>query len=138
MSFREKTAWIMLIGIVLVTLVCVSHLPWSLNPRSTPLLLHVLALSVSAFLVFELVAYVVLYVRHPNDARTPKDERERWIELKAVQISARVYVVGSFVAVSTIHAGANVVAVAYGVVLAFAIAEIVNYAARIVFYRRGS
>ena len=80
---------------------------------------------------------MVLRVRYPEDARTPLDERERLINLKATRLASGCYVVGSFLAVLTIHHGASAVMVAYFVVLAFVFAEIVKYSARIVYYRRG-
>jgi hypothetical protein len=79
----------------------------------------------------------VLYLRNPKDARTPKDEREQLFALKATRLAAYVYVIGSFLVMTTVPHGASGAAVAFGVLLAFVIAEIVNYAARIVFFRRG-
>lgn len=69
--------------------------------------------------------------------KTPRDEREQLINLKAVRAAAYVYVGGSFLAVSTLHLGANRITIGYGVLLAFVIAEVVNYATRIVYHRRG-
>jgi hypothetical protein len=76
-------------------------------------------------------------LRYPQDARTPIDERERLINLKATRLAARVYVIGSFLAVLTLHHGASAVMIGYFVVLAFVIAEIVKFSARIIYYRRG-
>ena len=85
----------------------------------------------------EVVGHLVVAIRAPRDARTPKDERERLIDLRAMRTAAIVYVVGSFLAVLTLHAGASGITIANGVLLAFVIAEIVNYSARIVYHRRG-
>jgi hypothetical protein len=91
----------------------------------------------ATFIAIEVVAHIVLYLRYWKDARTPKDEREQLLELKATRLAARIFVVGSFLAIMTTHHGATGPGVAYFVLMAFAIAEIVNYAARIIYYRRG-
>ena len=100
-------------------------------------MLHALFVCVGLFIILEMIAHVVLYLRNPGDARTPKDERERLIELKALRSAAYVYVVGSFVAVATLHLGAGVTAIGYGVLLALVLAEVVNCIMRIYYCRRG-
>ncbi len=138
MSFREKTAWVTLIAILLVSIMFFMHSPRVFSPDPGMWTLHVLLLSIVAFIVIELVAYLVLYVRYPRDARTPKDEREQLIALKATRLGAYVYVAGSFfvIVAAPLH-GATGAAVGFFVLLAFVIAEIVNYTARIIYYRRG-
>jgi hypothetical protein len=137
MSFREKSAWVTLISILLVSAFYFTHVPNFLDPDPGRWHFHVLGVAIAAFIVIEIVAYVVLYLRFPKDARTPKDERERLIDLKATRLAAYVYVIGSFLAILSAHHGANGFGVGFFVILAFVIAEIVNYTARIVFYRRG-
>jgi hypothetical protein len=136
MSFREKSAWITLVSILLVSAGYVLHVPRIFEPDPGFWELHVVALMTMAFIVIEIIAHIVLYLRYPKDARTPKDERERLIDLKATRLGAYVYVLGSFVA---IVAGSHASGLATGVwvLFAFVIAEIVNYAARIIYYRRG-
>ena len=93
---------------------------------------------VPPLVLIEVVAYAVLYLRNPKDARTPKDEREQLADLKATRLAAHVFVLGSFVAIlASVHAP-NAAIVGFVVLAAFVIAEIVNYAARIIYYRRGS
>ena len=138
MSFREKSAWITLISILLVSAVYALHMPWTaLTPQASPWILHPVGVCIIVFLVIEVTAHIVLYLRFPKEARTPKDERERLIDLKAVRLAASFYVILSFAAIFTIHFGANGIAVAYLVLLAFVIAEVVNYVTRIIYYRRG-
>ncbi len=137
MSFREKSAWISLISISLVSLVYFLHVPWSLTPRSSLAGFHGLLYCIAALVVIEVVAHIAIALRAPRDAEAPRDERDQMIALKALRIGAYVYALGSLLAVVTIHLGANQFALGYGVVLALAVAEIVNYTARIVYYRRG-
>lgn len=136
MSFREKSAWITLVAILIVSAMYVLHVPRVFEPSYWAL--HALVLSLATFVAIEVVAWLVLRLRNPAEARTPKDELERLIELKALRIAAYVYFVGSFAAIFiTIHhtrGGAHLVGA--GVMIAFIVAEIVNYTARIVYYRR--
>ena len=138
MSYREKTAWVTLTAILIVSAMFFLHGANIFQPNPGPWELHMLGLSVGAFILIEVVAYLVLYLRNPKDARTPRDEREQLIDLKATRLAARVYVVLSLLSLlMPIHGGSGF-AVAFFVVMAFVIAEIVNYSARIIYYRRGS
>ena len=138
MSFREKTAWVTLIAILIVSAMYVFHVPSLYEPRHAALVLHAILVSVGAFVAIEVVAYLVLRLRNPTEARTPKDELEKLIELKALRIAAYVYFVGSFLAIFiTLHVhNTGPGSVGLSVVMAFVVAEIVNYTARIVYYRR--
>jgi hypothetical protein len=140
MSFREKTAWVTLCAILLVSVLYFMHVPQLYQPHPGMRVLHTLGICLAAFILIELIAYLVLRLRFPRDARTPKDEREQLIELKALRIAAYVYFAGSFIAIfATIHlAYGSSGAVGVSVVMAFVIAEIVNYTARIIYYRLGS
>jgi hypothetical protein len=137
MSFREKSAWITLIAILVVFVLFALHAPNLSDPGLWEV--HILLACIVAFMVIELVAYIVLRLRYSEDARTPKDERERLIDLKAIRLAARVYVIGSFLAVFFgLHLAHDGRAIGSLVLLAFVIAEVVNYGARIYYYRRGA
>lgn len=137
MSYREKSAWIFLISILLVSAFFFLHLPWTLTPSGSPGHVRGLFHCIIALLIIEALAHLVVAIRSPEEARAPKDERERLIDYKAVRLAHYVYVVGSLLAVSTIHLGANAVALGYGVLLAFVIGEAVKNIVRIVGHRRG-
>jgi hypothetical protein len=139
MSFREKSAWITLITLIVLTLFFLTHLPpaWLLQPPGG-FMFHVLTIGVASFVAIEIVAHVIVAIRAPRDAQAPRDERERLIALKATSIAAYVYAMLSLGSVFTlVHLGASAIGVCFGVFLSFIVAEIVNYAARIVYYRRG-
>lgn len=137
MSFREKSAWISLISIFVVTTFYFTHISWSLTPPPNARAFHTLVVSLIALVAIEIVAHVYVAIRSPREARTPKDERERLIELKATRLAAYFYAPATFFVISLIHVGANQFALAYALLLAFAIAELIKYAARIVYYRHG-
>ncbi len=140
MSFREKTAWVTLCAIVIVSLMYWLHVPSLFEPHPGPWVLHAMGASLAAYVLIEIVAYVVLYLRSPQDARTPKDERERLIDLKALRIAYYVFVVGALGGMFiTLHlAGGGSVAVGMAVFMAFVLSQIAKHAARIACYRRGA
>ena len=140
MSFREKRAWITLAALALALIVFWYHIPPSrmLQPTSNLWVLHTVLLTLTTFVVIQIVASIVMRIRSPREARTPKDERERLIELKSIEIAwytfASMSLGGIFV---TTHFGANVVGIGFVVLFSFVLAQIVNYAMRIIYYRRG-
>jgi hypothetical protein len=141
MSFREKSAWITLITLVFVSLLWAGHFPWgrsfTLAPAPNPIVFHALVLATITFVVIVVVGHVVVAVRAPREANAPADEREQLIGLKATRISAYLYAALSLSSIYVIHLGANEIGLAYFLLVSFVIAEIVNYAARIVYHRRG-
>jgi len=140
MSFREKSAWITLITLVLLLAFYVTHLPppWWLRAEAGGFLFYVLMLGVIAFVVIELIAHVIVALRAPREARAPRDEREQLIALKARSIAGRVYAILSLGSVFlVIHLGANDGGILYCLFLSFVVSQIVNYAARVIYYRRG-
>jgi archaellum biogenesis protein FlaJ (TadC family) len=136
MSFREKSAWVTLIAIVLVVVLYYLHGPRLFNPGGWQL--QILVICFAAFIAIDVVAHIVLYLRYPKDAWTPKDEREQLIDLKAARIASWVFVAGTFLSVATLHAGVTAGGIAYLVLTAFAVSQIVKQTARIIYYRRGS
>ena len=137
MSYREKSAWIFLISTLLVSAFFFLHVPWTLRPVSSPELAHGLLICVLAWLVIQVLAHLVVARLAAEDAKAPKDERDRLIELKAIRIARVVYIVGSLLAVSMLHIGATGPAIGFGVLFALVIGELANHAARIVYHRRG-
>ena len=137
MSFREKSAWISLASITLASGFFFLHVPRTLTPAFDPRLGRGMFYCVAALIIIEIVAHLVVAARSPRDARTPKDERERLIDLKATHWAYYVYVVGSLAGVSMMHHGANKTAIGFLVLLAFVVAEITKNAVRIVYHRRG-
>lgn len=140
MSFREKRAWVTLITLIAVLILFFFHIPPTrvLAPPQSWWVLHVLMLMIATFITIEIVAYFVMRIRSPRDARTPKDERERLIELRSTAVAFYVFAILSLGGIFlTLHIGANEIGIGFVVLLAFVVAEIVNYALRIFYYRRG-
>jgi hypothetical protein len=140
MSFREKSAWVTLVTLIVLTILFFLHFPqpWHLAGPD-PFMFHVTLLLISTFIAVEIIAHIVIAIRAPREARTPKDERERLIELKSMAVAFYVYVIVSLGSVFvTLHLGATEFHIAYLLLFSFVIAEIVNYSLRVIYYRRGS
>ncbi len=139
MSFREKSAWVTLITLILLSILFLSHLPWTLRPEPNAGTFHALLLSIGAFIVIEIVAHTIMVVWSPRDARAAKDERELLIELRSTRVAAFAYPILSLGSIFfALHvAGANVIGIGWLVLISFVISEIVKYGMRVFFYRRG-
>jgi hypothetical protein len=140
MSFREKTAWLTLCAILIVTLMFWYHAPREFNAHSHRWVLLALLVSLGTYVLIEVVGYLVLRLRNPRDAKTPKDERERLIDLKALRFAYYTFVIGTFGGIFLmLHVvGAGPGTIGAVVVAAFVAAQIAKHVARIVYYRRDS
>jgi hypothetical protein len=138
MPFREKTAWLTLCAILIVTAMFWLHAPDAFNAHNHRWVLLALVLSLGTYVLIEVVGYLVLRLRNPRDAKTPKDERERLIDLKALRFAYYTFVIGTFGGIffmlHLVHAGPGTIGTV--VLVAFVVAQIVKHVARIVYYRR--
>jgi len=138
MSFREKSAWITFV-LLLAFGVYFAEVakPWfgfsTAHANYFPLFL----LLVAAIVIVEIVLHVIIAIRSPQDAKAPRDERERLIGQRA---TARAYfwlLAGAFAAIGMIHLGAGPLVLAHGVLFAIWIAELVRHASLLYYYRHG-
>ena len=140
MSFREKTAWITLITLIVLTTLILLHMPghFTLTPEPNQDLFHIVLAAIVIFIAVEIVAHILIRIFSPREKPMPKDERERLIALRSMAISGYIYTwlsLGS--AFIGLHLGANAIGLVNLLVLSFIIAEIINYGMRIYYYRRG-
>lgn len=138
MPFREKTAWVTLFAIVTVTLMFWFHVHSPFLPHSHDRVLGAMGASLAAYVLIEVIAWLILRQRNPEEAREPKDERERLFELQALRIAYYVFVTGALAGMFLmLHvAGAGPVAVGMAVFMAFVLSQLARQVARIVYYRR--
>src|SRR5262245_20688121 len=104
MSFREKSAWISFVSLLIV---CVFYL-WNFArvmagwaPPGVAFRASLWAIIV--FVVADVLLHIVLRLQSPADARTPKDERERLIDMKASQLAFPVLMIGALGTVGMMH-----------------------------------
>ncbi|MEZ5416037.1 MAG: hypothetical protein R2708_01670 [Vicinamibacterales bacterium] len=137
LSFREKSAWISFLSILGVF----TPFFWTSYQRLNGAVDGRTAVSTAfgllvLFVVLEIVLHVALALWSPREARTPKDERERLIELRATFIAFHVLVVGALAGVATLHLTRSAWIIQQVVLLAIVVAELVKFGAEIVLFRR--
>ncbi|WP_375291857.1 hypothetical protein [Qipengyuania sp.] len=133
MSFREKSAWVMAMVMIVTGLWYASLVQSAPDaPVIGPLLPYVLAV-----IAISIAVQVVLAILSPREASAPLDERERLVAARAGQVA------GVVLAVSVVLAGGVYVAFPHGNMLfhhllgGLILAQIVNYAMQIALLRRG-
>jgi len=137
MSFREKSAWISFGSILLVYAVYFSRVAATVfgdaDGRGA---FHWFLATVISLVVLEVVLHILVAILSPHEAKTPKDERERLIELKAAATAFPVLVGGALCAIGTMHLGVGVWTMGNAVLLAIVVAELVRFGAEIIHHRR--
>jgi len=136
MSFREKSAWVSVILIVLVF----GPYFWLVG-RSFAGAGHVHAGTqfalIAVFIVLEIVVHIAIALQSPRDARAPKDEREILIDLMATRMAFYVLFVGALFSIFTMHFRLDRWQLSQMVLLAIVVAELVKFGRQIMLFRRG-
>lgn len=137
MSFREKSAWISIIsmsGIYAIYFWTVIHS----GPRAGGVHFGGLLETVIALAVVQTVLTVAVAIFAPREAKAPRDERERLIDLKATRFAYGA-LAGS-VACACFFGGFNPPIIFNTNTLLFilVVAEILRSGCQIVQYRRGA
>ena len=138
MTFREKSAWICLMSIMLVLGPYFFHV-WRLFDASAVSAASVWAafgLAVVAQTGLSIAAHILLA---RNAGREPKDERDTAIETASFRHAYRVLSIGmvALLIVSTWFASFSMVAMGQLLLLGFVAAELTRYASQVWGYRRG-
>ena len=135
MPFREKSAWINLLSLLVALVFFVASL------RSMMMFLAALA----AYVILQVALHFISSRLSPTDARIPLDEREQTIRLKAARNAYWALVVGVAAVPFSLHFGAHhddggwfrVHTMAYIAVVAVILAEMVRAISQIVYFRLG-
>jgi archaellum biogenesis protein FlaJ (TadC family) len=144
MSFREKSTWVtfvlLLVGFVVYffNAYFVLHGVHSADGYTPPSLFFLFIALVVGFVVIEIVMHVLFAWRSPKDAKTPKDEREKLIELKAMRPAFYVLMVGAFLTIGLMHHRTTVYHMGHSILFVIWIAELVRYGMQLVYFRRGA
>lgn len=138
MSFREKSAWIsflLLLGLF-TPFFYYSYLSLTDQVPHREAMQTAIAL-LAAFVVLEIVLHAVVAMRAPAEARSPRDEREQVIAMRATRIAFPVLVLGALASAAMLHVSPSVWVMQQAVLLAVVVAELVKFGTEIVLYRRG-
>ena len=134
MSFREKCAWISFVLLILLTVGFA--LGGHLQLDGIDGLHYFLALMLG-FGLLQVLLRVIVARQAPKEARTPKDEREQLIELKAARIGFYALVTGVLLSMLLVHVHGNPWASLRSMFLSVLVAWAIKFASEIVYYRRG-
>lgn len=140
MSFREKSAWISFICLLLLTVAYFAgmhHHPHDAEGHDLINPLHMALAIFSAFALLQIVLHLIVVVQAPKDARTPKDERERLIELRAARVGFYALVACVLVAMVLFHVHGQAWTLMNSLMLAILIAWLIKLGTELVLYRRG-
>jgi len=142
MSFREKSAWITLISVLVCFGAYFVELFGGLASSSHHFgglgSLHLLVLSVLALAGLQVGLTVVAAVTTPKHGRGPADERERLIQLRSQSLGYHVLMVLAVGLFAPAFFGHRGVEMANFALLAVVIAALTVAVAQIVMFRRGA
>ena len=138
MSFREKSAWISFVVILIVFgfyfADYAAHLLRPAYPHHH--YFGMFLLGVVLVVILEVVLHIVVAIRSPSDANAPRDERDRLVNLKAARIAFYVLLTLAFLTIGTMHMGASAVFMGNCIFFAIWVAELSRFGSQIVLYRR--
>jgi cytochrome b561 len=144
MSFRERTAWITAITIVICFGIYYGAVFTGLVQSNTWSSFHLGLACIISLVLLQIVLTLIASLLNPKDARTPRDERDRMIHAHSHIVGYYVLMFGiALVLVTThvpVHAGFGdliVNTVNLGV-LVMVIAALSVAVAQIIMYRRGA
>jgi uncharacterized membrane protein len=139
MSFREKSAWITLVSVLLCFGLYFGGLAAGWVERHNMSAFHYGLVSIIALVVLQVVLHIVAARSNPRDARAPRDERERMFENRARSAGYYVLMIWMVGIIVAVHFSAvrklDVVFIAW---LGVAVSSVVVAAAKIVQFRRGA
>jgi uncharacterized membrane protein len=139
MSFREKSAWITLVSVLLVFGLYFGALATGRVERVSMSAFHFGVISIIALVVLQVILRVIAAKLNPADARAPLDERERLFELRARSIGYYVLMGWMVLIIVAVHSPAvrklDVVFIAW---LGVVVAVVTVSAAQIIQFRRGA
>ena len=138
MSFREKSAWITFFTVLIFTVLWFTHV-WRvqfLHARDENPMIWFFG-TVAALIALEVALHIAVAVQSPREARTPKDERERLIDMKASRVAFYVLLVGTFASIGTLHMpGANRLIMAQCLMGSILFALLSRFGTQIALHRR--
>lgn len=139
MSFREKSAWISFICILIFGGLYGWHSVQVqlLHAHDHNPMLYVFG-TMGAVVALEIALHVAIAIQSPREARTPKDEREKLIDLRASRVAFYALFVGSLASLGLgMHLpGANRFLMAELLMGAIIATLLVRFGTQIVLYRR--
>ncbi|MBN8814425.1 MAG: hypothetical protein J0J06_03135 [Sphingomonas sp.] len=137
MSFKEKIAWISVVTTILVWGGYFGFMAATGGRMPGPVYLVGFFGAVIVQTILVVIASIVTAVLAPKDASAGSDERDRDISRRAYAIAYPVLLTLIVLVAASMHFGITSRDMAYEIMAAIVIAEIVHYGAQIAGYRNG-
>ena len=139
MSFREKSAWASLLAYLAIYGFYFANVASALarGDADGGQFLGLLSKSVVLFVVVTIVLTIILAIFAPKDAKTPEDEREKLIKLRANSAAGYVLATGVVVAIGALYFDARSFLVINLLFLALVAFEVFKIAAQLALTHRG-
>ncbi len=139
MSFRDKSALVTIVALLIASVVYVVSLLTAAagSPVVDVVYQPYLIGFVIVLVIVSVVGQIAVAVRSPKEATAPRDERERLITWRAGSISAYVLEVGAFLAIALAMAKIDWFWIANTVLALWVLAEIVDGGVQLTLSRRG-
>ena len=137
MSFREKSTWISFLLLLTISIPFFYQFARiESGSTSSQATFHIFLLLVIVFIAGEIVLHAIIVMQSPRDARAPKDERERLIDLKAMRVAFFVLMTSALLVIVLVHFPVDRFQIIQALLLAVVVAELSMLGARLVYYRR--
>lgn len=137
MAFQEKSAWVMLVALVLGGVFyfgAVNAMTVEFGQLAPPVLPSVVLYTIILCLI-AILGHIAIAIFSPKDANTPLDEREKTIFVRAGHISGYFLGAGVILSLGIYLFARNGDALFYGVFASLMIAQLAEFALRIFYYR---
>lgn len=138
MPFKEKVAWISAVTTILVWGSYFGFMAATGGRMPGPVYMTGFVGAVIVQIVLMVIASIVTAVLAPSDASAGSDERDRTVSRRAYAFAYPVLLSLVVCVAASVHLGVSAHAMAYEIMGAIVVAEIVHYGAQIVGYRRGA
>jgi hypothetical protein len=137
MPFKEKIAWISVITTVLIWGTFFGFMLATGFRYAGALYFGAFTLAIVIQAALAAAAAIVVAVLAPADAGAASDERDRRIAHRAYAYAYPVLLALVVCVAASLHFGIHAIGMAYEIMAAIVIAEIVHYGVQIAGYRRG-
>ena len=137
MTFREKRAWISFVTRFAVAAIYFTQFGLHETGHIEHHAVGFFLLLAGAVIVVEVALQIAIVVQSPKEARTPRDEREQLINLKATRFAFYVLLAGLLVSIAVMHhRGIRVWTILNLSFFCLVAAELTRIGSQIVLYRR--
>jgi len=138
MSFREKSAWVTLVSVLLCCGVYFGAVFSGSIPRHSMVMLHLALGCIAAMIVLQASLTIIATLTTAKDGKGPRDEREKMIQARSHTIGYYTLMVAvALLLIPTHTRGVTMVDIVNFAFLGIIVSAIVVVVAQIVMFRRG-